>query len=125
MRIKTKVFWTLLGLSLLVALMGVLAVNRIHTAAMLGVTKEAQDVARVVSFLLMSSSDNPSPPPREIVARLHRTQGRDVVLLDSNQVVLAAAFAASGLYAVKANAGQIQQVIMNIAVNARRHGMSS
>jgi signal transduction histidine kinase len=42
-----------------------------------------------------------------------------------NQVVLAAAFAASGLYAVKANAGQIQQVIMNIAVNARRHGMSS
>jgi two-component system cell cycle sensor histidine kinase/response regulator CckA len=92
MRIKTKFFWTLLGLSSLVALLGVLAVNRIHAAAMLGVTKEAQDVARVVSFLLMSSSDKPSASAPEIVGRLHRTQGRDVVLLDSNQVVLAAAF---------------------------------
>ena len=46
MKIKTKILWTLLGMSLLVVLVGALAVNRLQAAAMASVTKEAQDVAR-------------------------------------------------------------------------------
>ena len=82
-------------MSLLVALVGALAVNRQHAAAMIGATKEAEDVARVVSFLLMSDSDKPSASAQEIVAKLHQTQGRDVVVVDSHKRVLADAIPAS------------------------------
>jgi len=73
----------------LVALVGGLAVNQQHAAAMVSVTKEAQGVARVVSFLLMSGSNKLSESAQEIVAKLHKTQGRDVALVDSNRLVLA------------------------------------
>ena len=76
-------------MALLVALMGTLAVNRLQTAAMGGATEEARDVARVVGFLLTSRSNKISEAAQEIVAKLHQTQRRDVVLIDSNQVVLA------------------------------------
>ena len=76
-------------MSLLVALVGALAVNRLQAAAMVSVTDEARDVARVVSFLLTSGSNRLSGSAQEIVAKLHQTQGRDVVLVDSNQIVLA------------------------------------
>src|SRR5476649_2846166 len=75
-------------MSLLVALVGALAVNRQQAAATVSATKEAQDVARVVSFLLTSDSKL-SSSAQEIVAKLHETQGRDVVLMDTNQLVLA------------------------------------
>jgi PAS domain S-box-containing protein len=90
MRIKTKLLWTLLVISLLVALMGALAVNRQHATAVIGVTKEAEDVARLVSFLLMSDSNKLSGPAlQEIVTRLHLTEGRDVSVVDANQLILA------------------------------------
>ena len=90
MKIKTKILWTLLGMSLLVALVGALAVNRQRAAAMVGATKEAENVARVVSFLLRSDSNELSASSaQEIVTKLHQTQGRDVVVVDSNQTVLA------------------------------------
>jgi two-component system, cell cycle sensor histidine kinase and response regulator CckA len=89
MKIKTKILWTLLGMSLLVALVGALAVNRLRASAMVGVIREAQDVARLVSFVLMSSPNKLSPSAQEIVVKLHQKQGRDVVLMDSNQLVLA------------------------------------
>jgi hypothetical protein len=89
MQIKTKILWTLLGMSLLVALVGGIAVNRIQATATVGVTREAQDVARVVSLLLASGSKELSSSAQEIVAKLHQTQGKNVVLMDSNQKVLA------------------------------------
>ena len=76
-------------MALLVALMGTLAVNRLQAAAMVGATEEARDVARVLGFLLTSRSNKISEAAQEIVAKLHQTQRRDVVLIDSNQVVLA------------------------------------
>jgi two-component system, cell cycle sensor histidine kinase and response regulator CckA len=88
MKIKAKILWTLLGMSLLVALVGAVAVNRLRASAMAGVTREAQDVAHLVSFILMSGSKL-SPSAQEIVAKLHQKQGRDMVLMDSNQLVLA------------------------------------
>ncbi|MEA3207372.1 MAG: hypothetical protein QOE70_429 [Chthoniobacter sp.] len=95
MKIKTKILGTLLGMALLVALMGAFAVNRQNAAAMLGVTKEAQDVADLVSFLLMSDANKLSAASvQEIVARLHQTQGRDVVLMDPDQLILADAIPA-------------------------------
>jgi signal transduction histidine kinase/CheY-like chemotaxis protein/HPt (histidine-containing phosphotransfer) domain-containing protein len=76
-------------MSSLVALVGGLAVNRQHAIAMVGATKEAQEVARVVSFLFTSDSNKLSASAQEIMARLHETQGRDVVLLDTNKLVFA------------------------------------
>src|ERR1700722_18921651 len=89
MQIKTKILWTLLGMALLVALVGGIAVNRLQATATVSVTREAQDVARVVSLLLASDSKELSSSAQEIVAKLHQTQGRNVVLIDSNQKVLA------------------------------------
>ncbi len=79
MKIKAKILWTLLGMSLLVALVGALAANRLRASAMAGVTREAQDVAHLVSFILMSGSKL-SPSAQEIVAKLHQKQGRDTPL---------------------------------------------
>ncbi len=76
-------------MSSLVALVGALAVNRQHAIAMVGATKEAQEVARVVSFLFSSDSNQLSTSAQEIMARLHENQGRDVVLLDLNKLVFA------------------------------------
>jgi two-component system, cell cycle sensor histidine kinase and response regulator CckA len=89
MRIKSKILYTLLGVCLFVVLLGALAVNRLHSIAMAGVTREAQDVARVVGLLLTSDSNKLSTSAQEIVVRLHQTQRRDVVLTDSHQIVLA------------------------------------
>jgi signal transduction histidine kinase/CheY-like chemotaxis protein/HPt (histidine-containing phosphotransfer) domain-containing protein len=75
-------------MSLLVALVGALAVDRQYEAATIGATKEAEDVARSLSFLLTSDSKL-SESAQEIVAKLHETQGRDVVLMDIKQMVLA------------------------------------
>jgi PAS domain S-box-containing protein len=91
MKVKTKILWTLLGMSLLVALVGALAVNRLQAAAMASVTREAQEIARLMSYLLMSGPNELSTSPQEMVARLHQTQGRDVELVDPSQLVLAAA----------------------------------
>jgi sensor histidine kinase regulating citrate/malate metabolism len=88
MKIKTKILLTLLGMSLLLALVGALAIDRQYKAAMISATKEAEDVARVLSFLLTSDS-RLSESAQEIVAKLHETQGRDVVLMDTKQLVLA------------------------------------
>jgi two-component system sensor histidine kinase/response regulator len=88
-KIKTKILATLMGMSLLVALVGALAVNRQYEAAMISATKEAEDVARVLGFLLTSNATNLSASAQEIVTKLHKTQGRDVVLMDAKKVVLA------------------------------------
>jgi PAS domain S-box-containing protein len=89
-KIETKLLGTLLGMSLLVAVVGALAVNRQQAAAMVGATKEAEDVAHVVSFLLTSGSNRLAESSlQEIVTRLHQSQGRDVCLMDANQRIVA------------------------------------
>jgi two-component system sensor histidine kinase/response regulator len=89
MKIRTKILWTLLGMSLLVALVGALAVDRQRASATVSATKEAQEVARVVSFLFASESNKLSASAQEILAKLHEMQGRDVVLLDIDKRVFA------------------------------------
>jgi hypothetical protein len=91
MKVKTKILWTLLGMSVLVALDGALAVNRLQAAAMANVTREAQDAARLRSYLLMSDPNKLSTSAQEMVAKLHQTQGRDLEVVDPSQLVLAAA----------------------------------
>ena len=76
-------------MSLVVAFMGALAVNRLHAAATVSVTNEARDVARVVGLLLTASSNRLSESAQKIVIRLSQIQGQDVVVLDSNQTVVA------------------------------------
>src|SRR3984893_7694628 len=90
MKIEKKILWMLIGMSLVVALVGALAVNRQHTSAILAATKEAQDVARLAGFLLTSDDPNKfSKSAQETVIKLRETQGRDVVLMDATQLVLA------------------------------------
>ena len=88
-KIRAKILWTLLGMLLLVTLVGLVAMNRLQAAATVSATNEARDVARLVGFLLLPGSNKFSESAQQIVTKLHQTQGRDVVLLDSNQVVLA------------------------------------
>src|SRR5450432_1515836 len=95
MKIKTKILSTLLGMSLLVALVGTLAVNRQQAAAMVAATKEAQDVAHVLGLALISDSNQLDASARAVVRRLHETEGRDVVLVDTHKLVVADAIPAS------------------------------
>jgi two-component system cell cycle sensor histidine kinase/response regulator CckA len=88
-KIKTKILCTVFGMALLVTLVGAIAVNRLNTAAMTSVTREANDVARVVGFLLTPGSNRAFEVTREIVRKLHQTQGRNVVLMDAHQVIVA------------------------------------
>jgi PAS domain S-box-containing protein len=89
-KIETKLLGTLLGMSLLVAVVGALAVNRQQAAAVVGATKEAENVAHVVSFLLSSDSNSLGTSSlQEVVTRLHQSQGRDACLMDANQLILA------------------------------------
>jgi len=89
MRIKIKILWAMLGMSMLIAVMGVLAVNRQQATALAGAIIEAEDVARVMSFALMTDANKLSPAAQEIVVRLHQSQQRDMVLVDVNQLTLA------------------------------------
>jgi PAS domain S-box-containing protein len=88
-KIKTKILCTLLAMALLVALVGVLAVNRQKAAATISATKEAENVAHALGLALISDSNQLDSSSQEIVRRLHGTEGRDVVLVDTNGIVLA------------------------------------
>ncbi len=81
-------------MSLVVALVGGFVLNRLHAVTIESVTKEAQDVARVVSFLITPGSGKLTQSAQEIVEKLHQTQGRNVVVIDPNQFILADAFPA-------------------------------
>ncbi|MEI9962397.1 MAG: hypothetical protein WDM76_15055 [Limisphaerales bacterium] len=64
-----------------------LAVNRQHVAATIGAAKEAENVARLVGFFFRRQAIF-SPSAQKIIAKLHESEGRDVVLLDTNQLIL-------------------------------------
>src|ERR1700722_5275216 len=95
MKIRTKILSTLLGMSLLVALVGTLALNRQQAAAMIAATKEAENVAHALGLALISDSNQLDSSAQEIVRRLHETEKRDVVLVDPRGRVLADSIPAS------------------------------
>jgi two-component system, cell cycle sensor histidine kinase and response regulator CckA len=76
-------------MSLLVAFMGAVAVNRLQAVAAVSVTDEARDFAHVVGFLLTSGSKRLSDSAQQIVTKLNQKQGWDVVVMDSNQMIVA------------------------------------
>jgi len=94
MKIKAKILWTSLGMSLVLALVGGFVLNRLQAVAIESVAREAQDVARVVSFLIRPDSGKLTQSAQKIVEELHQTQGRNVVVMDPNQFILADAFPA-------------------------------
>ena len=73
----------------LVTLAAIVAVNRLQAAASVSATNEARDVARLMGLLAMPGTNNFSESAEQIVAKLHQTHGRDVVLLNSDQIVVA------------------------------------
>ncbi len=76
-------------MSLLVALVGVLAVNCQRASVTTAATKEAENVANVLGFIFLSDSNQLHSSTQEIIRRLHEAQGRDVVLVDAQQTILA------------------------------------
>jgi regulator of extracellular matrix RemA (YlzA/DUF370 family) len=92
MKIKARILWTLLGMSLVLALVGGFVLNRLQAVTIESVTKEAEDVARVISLLITPGSGKLTQSAQEIVEKLHQTQGRNVVVMDPNQFILADAF---------------------------------
>ncbi len=88
MKIKAKILWAFAGMALLVMLVAALAVHRDLNTARVAATKEAKGVATILGFLI-SEESTASTSAQSIVTQLHRTQGRDVVLMDNQQRVLA------------------------------------
>jgi PAS domain S-box-containing protein len=88
-KIKNKILCTLFAMSLLVALVGVLAVNCQRASVTTAATKEAENVANVLGFIFLSDSNQLHSSTQEIIRRLHEAQGRDVVLVDARQAILA------------------------------------
>ena len=89
MKIKTKILGSLLVMSVLVLLVGALAVDRQRASVTAAATKEAEDVANVLGFIFLSDSNQLHVSTQEIITRLHQTQGRDVVLMNTQQTILA------------------------------------
>ena len=89
MKIKTKILCTLFAMPLLVALVGALAVDRQRASVTTASTKEAENVADVLGFIFLSDSNQLHSSTQEIISRLHEAQGRDVVLMDAQQSILA------------------------------------
>ena len=89
MKIKTRILGSLLTMCLLVLLVGTLAVERQRASVTAAATKEAADVADVLGFIFLSDSSRLHASMQEAVMRLHETQGRDVVLMDTQQTILA------------------------------------
>ncbi|MEP7016261.1 MAG: PAS domain S-box protein, partial [Verrucomicrobiota bacterium] len=85
MKIGTKILLTFLGMSLLVALVGAVAVVDQRALVTSAATSEAENVAHVLGSFLSGDRNQ----AQEIVARLHQTQGRDIVLMDRNRHILA------------------------------------
>src|ERR1700734_192638 len=94
MNIKSKIFGALLGMSVLIVLVGLLAVNRQRASVQTAAMKEAENVARILG-LLLEDTIKLSANAQEIVSQLHRMQNRDIVLLDSHKLDLADAIPAS------------------------------
>src|ERR1700722_15332536 len=89
MKIKTKILFPLLGMSLLVALVGALAVHQQEISARTAATKEARNVAHALGLALISNSNELDSSARAVVRRLHEAEGRDVVLMDTHKRILA------------------------------------
>ena len=89
MRIKAKLLWTSVGMSLLVALVGGIAVNRQQAAGVLEVKKEAENTARVISFTFAAEDDPSHPLTQELIRRLYHALGRDVEVLGADKRILA------------------------------------
>ena len=88
MNIKSKILWAFVAMALLMVFGAALSVNRHYASAKVAAMKEATDVARVLGFLI-SEEEGFSASAQKIAQELHRTQGRDVVILDPQQRIVA------------------------------------
>jgi PAS domain S-box-containing protein len=89
MRIKAKVLWTSLGLSLIVTLVGLIAVNRQRAAGVLGATKEAEEVAHVLGLVFMADENPSHDLTKKIAGCLSKELGqRDIEVIDSSERIL-------------------------------------
>jgi PAS domain S-box-containing protein len=94
MRIKAKILWALLGMSLLVALVGGRAIQRQRAIGILEASSEAEEDARVFAFIIATDRDPAHAISEKISRYVYVTQGRDVEVVDIHKRVIADAIPA-------------------------------
>jgi PAS domain S-box-containing protein len=88
-KIGTKILWTLLGLSVVMALGGAFAVSRQRAASALGAAKEAESVAGALSLLIEADTEPSRAISKQVISRLYETLGRDVEVVDRRRMIVA------------------------------------
>src|ERR1700728_4492076 len=89
MKIRTKILGPFLGMSLLIALVGGFAINRQEKTARSAAVTEARNVARALALAVISDSNQLDSSAEAIVKRLHATEKRDIVIMDTHKRILA------------------------------------
>jgi PAS domain S-box-containing protein len=91
MRIKAKVLWALLGMSLLVVLVGGYAIDRQHAVGALEATSEAGEDARVLAFIVANENDPVHKISGKVSRFMDEALGRDIYVVDTHKRIIAAA----------------------------------
>ena len=89
MTIRAKLLWTLLGMSLLVALVGGFAISRQHKVAFLGATCGAEEVAAAVGYVYAMDLDPGHALTRRLVHTLSLKLRRDVEVISRDRDIVA------------------------------------
>ena len=94
MRIKAKILWALLAMTLLVAVVGGRAIERQRAIGILEANAEAEDDARVFAFIVAADHDPAHAISERISRYVYETQGRDIEVVDTHKRVIADAIPA-------------------------------
>ena len=94
MKIKAKLLWTLMGMALLVALVGGVAIDRQHSVVFVGATKGAEAVGQVLGAVFQADTDLSHPLTADVVRRLHQSLGGDYQIVDPAKRIVADAVSA-------------------------------
>lgn len=89
MKISTKIILAFFVMVALVAFVGLIAVGSQQALSTLAATREAAHVAHLLSTLAARDSKIPLAAVQQLIDKLHRDEGRDIVAVDARQVILA------------------------------------
>ncbi|HEX4085822.1 MAG TPA: ATP-binding protein [Chthoniobacteraceae bacterium] len=89
MTIRAKLLIALLGMSLLAAMVGAIAVNRQRHAAAVEAPQAAEDVARLVGYVMAADHAPDYPLTNSVIQRLHARENRDIEVVDLGSRIVA------------------------------------
>jgi len=89
MRLKARILWALLGMSLLVAIVGGRAISRQRDIGQLEAGSEAEEDARVFAFIAASDQDGAHALSEKAARYMYGTLGRDIEVVDASGRIIA------------------------------------